>query len=316
MSAFFHVFVWTALLIATLGVQALAADFQGGEKAYYQGDYAEALRVMRPLAEQGHPGAQFRLGFMYANSRGVPRNDAEAVKWYRKSAWQGHSSAQNNLGFMYDKGRGGPQDAGRAAKWYRAAAEQGHAKAQNNLGLMYADGRGVPRDYVKAVKWYRAAAEQGHADAQATLGTMYQLGLGASQDDAEAAKWYRRAAEQGHAGAKNRLDSITLRSDDSYAMTCTRLLTNVDRSTTDPIDTATLCEVIINSYAAGCIETVVAGFIKYPVTSESVYDGIDTNHVIGCTFFDRRSSVECLNFILSQRRPTVDDIIACADPAP
>jgi len=43
---------------------------------------------------------------MYANGRGVPRDDREAVKWYRLGADQGNSTAQRNLAWMYEKGLG------------------------------------------------------------------------------------------------------------------------------------------------------------------------------------------------------------------
>ena len=40
-------------------------------------------------AEKGNAPAQFNLGLMYDNGRGVPKDEAEAVKWYRKAADQG-----------------------------------------------------------------------------------------------------------------------------------------------------------------------------------------------------------------------------------
>jgi hypothetical protein len=39
-------------------------DYEAGEGAYQRGDYATALRELRPLAEQGNPSAQFFLGGM------------------------------------------------------------------------------------------------------------------------------------------------------------------------------------------------------------------------------------------------------------
>ena len=59
------------------------------------------------------------------------------MKWYRKSAEQGIADAQFNLGVMYDEGRGVTQDYNEAVKWYRKSAEQGLRDAQFNLGLMY-----------------------------------------------------------------------------------------------------------------------------------------------------------------------------------
>ncbi len=86
--------------------------------------YAKALQEYRPLAEQGHAFAQFRLGMMYRKGQGVLRDDAEAAKWYRLAAEQGNADAQFQLGMMYRKGQGVPQDATEAARWYQLAAEQ------------------------------------------------------------------------------------------------------------------------------------------------------------------------------------------------
>ena len=126
--------------------------------AAQQGDYATALSVYRPLADQGLARAQSNLGVMYANGQGVPQDYAAAVGWYRKAAEQGDAEAQYNLGVMYDNGQGVPQDYAAAAGWYRKAADQGGALAQNNLGVMYDNGRGVPQDYVQAHKWFNLAA--------------------------------------------------------------------------------------------------------------------------------------------------------------
>ncbi len=42
-------------------------DYQDGRKAYNRGDYTTALKELRPLAEQGHAGSQYLLGYMYYN---------------------------------------------------------------------------------------------------------------------------------------------------------------------------------------------------------------------------------------------------------
>ena len=129
-------------LLATLPGAPVAAGqtFDEAAAAYERRDYATAVRGFRVHAGQGHAGAQYNLGLMYANGEGVPEDDAEAVKWYRKAAEQGHASGQFNLGGMYANGWGVPEDDAEAVKWYRKAAEQGHASAQFNLGLMYANG--------------------------------------------------------------------------------------------------------------------------------------------------------------------------------
>ena len=87
-------------------------------------DYAEALQWFRKAAEQGHDGAQFRLGIMYSGGRGVTRDDTEAVQWYRKAAEQGDAYAQYALGMIYGQGRGVPQDYAQAHMWFNLAASR------------------------------------------------------------------------------------------------------------------------------------------------------------------------------------------------
>ena len=83
---------------------------------------------LRARAEAGVPGAQFNLGVMYAEGRGVPQDEAAAVSWYRLAADQGLAEAQFNLGGMYAEGRGVSQDGAVAARWYRLAAAQGYVR--------------------------------------------------------------------------------------------------------------------------------------------------------------------------------------------
>jgi TPR repeat protein len=155
-----------ALALALSAAPVSAGVWDDALAAHARGDYAEAVRLFRPLAEQGDASAQYNLGFMYNNGEGVPQDYVEAVKWYRMAAEQDHADAQYNLGLMYDNGQGVPQDYAEAVKWYRMAAEQGYATAQSNLGVMYATGSGVPQDDVLAHMWFNLAAAQGHANAK------------------------------------------------------------------------------------------------------------------------------------------------------
>jgi len=184
---------------------AAAGPFEDAIAAYDRGDYATAMRLLRPLADQGDSDSQYKLGFMYEWGLGVSQDSAEAVNWLRKAAEQGHANAQYNLGIMYDGGSPDiPQDKEEAARWhaeavkgFRKAADQGEAQAQNDLGFMYEQGLGVSRDYTEAANWYRKAAEQGEIAAIHALGRMYKQGLGVEQNYAEAVKWYRKSADAG-----------------------------------------------------------------------------------------------------------------------
>ncbi|MCH8540677.1 MAG: sel1 repeat family protein [Opitutales bacterium] len=105
--------------------------------------------------------AQFDLGYMYHEGKGVSQDYSEAVKWLRKAAEQTDAEAQFGLGYMYFKGKGVPQDYSEAAKWFRKAAEQEYDLVQFRLGDMYFEGRGVPQNHEEAAKWFRKAAQQG-----------------------------------------------------------------------------------------------------------------------------------------------------------
>ena len=104
------------------GKAPAAAPYEDASAAHDRGDYATALRLVRPLAAQGHAAAQNNLGIMYVYGQGVPQDDAEAIKWFRKAAAQGHAPAQNNLGIMYRNGQGVPQDYVQAYVWFNLAA--------------------------------------------------------------------------------------------------------------------------------------------------------------------------------------------------
>ena len=159
-------YIALALLLAPCLAQPAWGDFWEGFAAYQNGDYATALRELKPLAEQGHGDAQYRLGYMYYEGNGVPQNYKEAAYWWRKAAEQGDPFAQNNLGCMYGRGEGVPQNYKEAAYWYRKAAVQGDDAAQYNLGMLFVIGEGVPQNFVTAHMWLNLSASQGHKEAR------------------------------------------------------------------------------------------------------------------------------------------------------
>ena len=139
--------------------------FANYKEALQKGDYAGALKEVRPLAQKGDAKAQSFLGVMYAQGRGVKQNSVEAEKWIRKAAEQGLSDAQCNLAVIYAKGQGVPKNNAEAMKWFRKSSDQGYAKAQYGLGIMYFQGLGVPKNLVKAYMWWYLAGSQGNQDA-------------------------------------------------------------------------------------------------------------------------------------------------------
>lgn len=167
-----------------------------------KGNFAEAARLFRKAAEQGHAVAQYNLGIAYAEGDGVSRDTKQSVYWWQKAAEQGHATAQYNLGVGYAEGLGLVRDAKQAVYWYRKAADQGMVAAQNNLGLMYKSGEGVVRDAQQSIFWLQKAAENGHVDSMFNLAGMYDRGELIARDVKRAVYWYRKAAELGDASSQ------------------------------------------------------------------------------------------------------------------
>ena len=156
-------------------------------------------------AALGDPLAQCKLGEIYYEGRGVPRNQRRAFEWFEKAARQGLCHAQTQLAHMYSGGWGVSQDEAKAAGWYEKAASQENADYQYGLGRRFLFGEGVPADPTKALEWITKAAVRGHVQAHSQLGSIYSMGVGIEKDDAKAAEWYQKAADQGHEGAQYRI---------------------------------------------------------------------------------------------------------------
>ncbi|MGV6853126.1 MAG: caspase family protein [bacterium] len=85
-------------------------------------------------------------------------NYATALKIWLPAAQQGDAEAQVYVGEIYEDGMGSQPDFSRASNWYQKAAAQGNSRAMINLGHLYEQGKGVAKDPVKALNLYRKAA--------------------------------------------------------------------------------------------------------------------------------------------------------------
>ena len=61
---------------------------------------------------------------------GTDRNEAEAARWYRVAADKGDAAAQFFLGKLYKDGKGVEKSAKLALEWFKKAAAQGYADAE------------------------------------------------------------------------------------------------------------------------------------------------------------------------------------------
>lgn len=165
--------------------------FKFGVSAFKSGHKDEAVKALRYAADQGHPGANWKLASMYAQGDGVPEDDYEAYKIFEKIVHEGAEPGSENESYVagalvqlarYMK-RGIPNspvssNPNMARDLYmQAASNFGDPTAQYELGTMLLKGDGVEKNTTQAARWFRLSANKGNANAQAMLGNMlFQAG--------------------------------------------------------------------------------------------------------------------------------------------
>lgn len=156
-------------LLISLPITAQEAS-QTVSRLLQKGDYAEAAKLLKPQADAGDASAQYHLGLLYYNGRGVREDEKIAVELLTKSANAGNVDAMYQLGNAYAFGNHTPgfvADADQeAAKWFFKAASAGNVDAQYSLGLLFSVGKGVQQNDKEAAYWMQQAAKNGHQDAQ------------------------------------------------------------------------------------------------------------------------------------------------------
>ncbi len=134
-------------------------------QAIETGDYEEAARLLRPLAERNSEYALLSLGWIYeTGATGASDKDAARL-YYERAAAEGSASGYFELGRLL-LGQGEESQA-RAA--FEAGAERGDIPSMSKLGRMMVEGRGGPTVIDAGSSWLEIAAAQGHIFAQRTL---------------------------------------------------------------------------------------------------------------------------------------------------
>src|SRR5215467_6574731 len=81
------------ILVLASATATMAGPLDDADAAIKRRDYATALRIVRPLAEQGDANAQYNLGVFYDNGLGVPQDRIRAYMWLSLAAMQGRERA-------------------------------------------------------------------------------------------------------------------------------------------------------------------------------------------------------------------------------
>src|SRR3954454_17107317 len=166
-----HKYLVAAALLGSLAAPASAPSVRAGIEAWQHADYAAAVAIWRPLAENGDADAAFNLGQAYRLGRGVPTNLAAAQTWFERAAAKGHVDAQATLGLLlFQNG-----NLTEGLKWLKAAAEQGEPRALLVYGTALFNGDSFTQDPVLGYAYVSRAAAQGLGPAKETLAQLDKI---------------------------------------------------------------------------------------------------------------------------------------------
>lgn len=146
---------------------AQLADFvddQLARKAMAEGDYAEAVRLLRPLSDR-NPECAVALGWIYETGAAGTVDEGAARSFYERATAHGSASAYFELGRFLQLQR---EDASARAA-FEAGAGQGHLPSMSRLGTMLIEGVGGPTDVEAGTAWIAKAAARGHIFARRKL---------------------------------------------------------------------------------------------------------------------------------------------------
>ena len=126
------------------------------------GKKAKSLAELRALADKRDPDACYELGSrLVEGDHEVAADPAQARTLLERAADANHADALFRLGKLYHDGVGGPRDLPQAFALYTRAAKRGIPEAQHNVGAMLVSARGVKRDYVEGLAWLIVAEQSG-----------------------------------------------------------------------------------------------------------------------------------------------------------
>ncbi len=186
----------------SLGPSTPFEAFRSGTQALRQGRTDQAVLELEYAAEQGIPGALWKLGRMNADGDGVPMNEARAYEYFRRltTLFADEGADSPNAGYLakafvalaqyHLNGIPGTlrPDASVAREMFRyAATYYADAEAQYLLGNLYLGQK--PKDPIQAARWLRLAANKGEHRAQALLGSMLFRGEEVSRQPALGLFW-------------------------------------------------------------------------------------------------------------------------------
>ena len=173
------------------------------KQTYQSGDYAQALKMFKTLAEDDGEAACY-AGCMYFAGEGTAADKEKAKEYFELSAEAENINGIYNLGVYYEDAK----DYKTAKEYYEKGAYRGDGNAINALGTFYEKGLGVATDYAHAADYYKVGAAKGNVMSMMHLAEFYEKGTGVQKDINLAKDYYKMAADAGNRGAVKKLKEL------------------------------------------------------------------------------------------------------------
>ncbi len=163
-----RIIIFSALITFVSFGQRAHAD--AGDESWHQ-----VFEFQTRMAAQGSSNAQFTLGEMYENGRGVEKNYDTAIEWYTKAKLSGHENAAERIAMIRqsikqeakDKKQAAAKRAADKARAQQKAEEQKRAAAAKRKEAE-AKRKEEARDKENAAKVRKAAVQKRAVQAKLT----------------------------------------------------------------------------------------------------------------------------------------------------
>ncbi|MCP4789039.1 MAG: sel1 repeat family protein [Gammaproteobacteria bacterium] len=100
------IFLLTGMIYASCSF----ADMQAAMQAVNNNDYATAIELLTPEADNGEAEAQYQMGLLYADGLGTEANQDTAAEYMQMAASQEHEEAITWLTDRDIEPEGNPED--------------------------------------------------------------------------------------------------------------------------------------------------------------------------------------------------------------
>ncbi len=134
-----------------------AMELESGIAAFETKNFAHAIKLLSPIAEEGNADAMYRMAIMLQNGLGCVADEKKAFKYMGDAALQDFPLAQHAYAFMFFEGECTEKNIEKSIEWFTKAAEQGLLGSATTLAMIYEEGKLVPQDIEKAQFWYKKA---------------------------------------------------------------------------------------------------------------------------------------------------------------